>query len=311
MSNFIDADCQSICFGSAPRHDIVRLAARLRYHKGAPRSLTAKQLSDIEADQSLRMYLKKRTSAMTNLKRKGYRSIEDAAGTKMRNQYDKYNKKAISRRQKLKARHLQQTIEKFHKAVHIEEVDRQLEGTKPAAEVIAPSGKTYDIPERAQVAQLFSKLACIPDRKSVYNLRVNLIKTLAALAQRRENPVKLATKRGLKASAARKAKLACYHEDSQSLSETNLKGPDLIETSVNQGHASGHDCPFCSSSGFQSTFSRIDVLARHIRGHLIRKNGPFRCPWCDCTSFLADPEHFVAHAFREHGLRLPPQVLRK
>jgi hypothetical protein len=95
---------------------------------------------------------------------------------------------------------------------------------KPAAEVIAPSGKTYDIPERAQVAQLFSKLAGIPDRKSIYSLRVDVIKTLVALAQQRENPVKLAAKRGLKSSATRKAKLDCYNEESPSLSEVNLKG---------------------------------------------------------------------------------------
>ncbi|PTD02536.1 hypothetical protein HYE67_005149 [Fusarium culmorum] len=157
MSNFIDADCQSICFGSAPRHDIVRLAARLRYHKGAPKSLTPEQLSDIDTDQTLRMYLKKRMSAMTNLKDKGYRSMKDAIGTKMRDRYDKYNKKAAARRQKLKAQHLQQAIEQFHKAIHIEEVDRQLEGMKPAAEVIAPSGNTYEIQERAQVAQIFSE----------------------------------------------------------------------------------------------------------------------------------------------------------
>ncbi|KAM0539694.1 hypothetical protein ACHAO7_011929 [Fusarium culmorum] len=308
MSNFIDADCQSICFGSAPRHDIVRLAARLRYHKGAPKSLTPEQLSDIDTDQTLRMYLKKRMSAMTNLKDKGYRSMKDAIGTKMRDRYDKYNKKAAARRQKLKAQHLQQAIEQFHKAIHIEEVDRQLEGMKPAAEVIAPSGNTYEIQERAQVAQIFSELACKPDRNSIYNLRVNLIKTLIALAGRREDPVKIAANRGLKASATRKAK--SHHDKSQYLSETNLKGPDLTETSMNQGCASGHNCPFCLARGFRSPFSRIDVLARHIRGHLIKKNGPFRCPWPDCTSILADPEHFVAHALRQHGLQLPPQVLR-
>ncbi|KAM4067346.1 hypothetical protein HRG_001311 [Hirsutella rhossiliensis] len=38
MSNFIDVDCQSICFGTAPQHDLVQLAARLRRHDGAPKN---------------------------------------------------------------------------------------------------------------------------------------------------------------------------------------------------------------------------------------------------------------------------------
>lgn len=311
MSNFIDADCQSICFGSAPRRDIVILAAQLRYHSGAPKSLTTDQLADIEADKDLTRYRREKTLAKEEWKQQGYRSREDAAGTNMRKQYDKYNTKAISRRQKLKVKSLRLAIEEFHRIVHIEEVDRQLEGSKPAAEVIAPSDKTYEIPERAQIALLFSKLADAPDRESIYCIRVELVNVLVALAQQREDPVKLASKRGLKSSASRQAKLARQGHADSSVSVANSKGPKPTIKSASLFHDPRYNCPFCQSRGFESRFGRIDVLARHIRQHLRKKSGPFRCPWRDCISFLADSEHFAGHADREHGLKLPPQVLRK
>lgn len=40
MSTFNDADCQSICFGSAPQHDLAHLAGRLLRHGDAPTALT-------------------------------------------------------------------------------------------------------------------------------------------------------------------------------------------------------------------------------------------------------------------------------
>ncbi|KAJ6443703.1 hypothetical protein O9K51_04882 [Purpureocillium lavendulum] len=94
MSNFIDVDCQSICFGTAPQHDLVQLAARLRRHDGAPKELTVDQLAAIHNNKKLVEYREGRRRAVLDWKQQGYRSREEAKGTEMWERYDHYNKEA-------------------------------------------------------------------------------------------------------------------------------------------------------------------------------------------------------------------------
>ncbi|KPM38228.1 hypothetical protein AK830_g8327 [Neonectria ditissima] len=217
MSNFIDVDCQSICFGSAPQHDLVHLAARLRRHDGAPKELTAEQLGEINESPKLIKYRERRTMAMQEWKKQGYRSREAADGTEMRWKYDWYNKKANNLSQKLKSIRKQQAVREFHISVHVEEIDRQLRGIKPS-DVIAPPHIEYDLPERARVAYLFSQAV--------------------GLCKRQESPCRGSGKRGRKlvASKAMTKSIRSSFRDSsahETIENLELHGPS--SEAVTQG----------------------------------------------------------------------------
>ena len=47
--------------------------------------------------------------------------------------------------------------------------------------MIAPLTIDYELPERAQVARLFSQAADVLTREALYPLRMNLVKTMARL----------------------------------------------------------------------------------------------------------------------------------
>ncbi|KAM3555122.1 hypothetical protein ARSEF4850_006153 [Beauveria asiatica] len=142
MSNFIDRDCQSICFGSAPQQDLIHLAARLQRHDAAPTCLTEEQLAEVNEDKDLKALRLARTNAMQTWKAQGYRSRDAAAGTTMREDYDRYSKEAENLSKYLKGIRLRQVLEEFHTNIHVEEIDRQLRGIKPA-DIIAPPSMDF------------------------------------------------------------------------------------------------------------------------------------------------------------------------
>ncbi|KAM3549528.1 hypothetical protein ARSEF4850_008808 [Beauveria asiatica] len=110
MSNFIDRDCQSICFGSAPQQDLIHLAARLQRHDAAPTCLTEEQLAEVNGDKDLKALRLARTNAMQTWKAQGYRSRDAAAGTTMREDYDRYSKEAENLSKYLKGIRLRQVL---------------------------------------------------------------------------------------------------------------------------------------------------------------------------------------------------------
>ncbi|CRK25088.1 hypothetical protein BN1708_014133 [Verticillium longisporum] len=164
MGDFIDADTQSIAFGSDLQTDLIHLMGRLQRHGDAPTKLTDEQRLAIHKDPKLAGYCKKRRLAMEEYKREGYRSYTAAKDTQAGKDYNKYRKKVESLRTTLINRRLDQAIKDFHDTIHAEEVDRQLQGTKPDAELLAPSTIKYELPERAEVARLFSQAADVTNR---------------------------------------------------------------------------------------------------------------------------------------------------
>ena len=76
-------------------------------------------------------------------------------------------------------------IKDIHDSIHMEEINRQLNGTK-ASRVIAPPTMNYELPERAQVARLFSHAAGVLTREVLSPSRMSLVKTMARLCKRRE-----------------------------------------------------------------------------------------------------------------------------
>jgi len=187
MSTFNDADCQSICFGSAPQRDLVHLAGRLLRHGDAPTALTDNQRFEVSQNPKLMKCRQKRSKALEAMKLQGYSTRAAAEGTTLAVQYDHYKKKADCLNKKLKSERLQQAIKDFHDSIHIVEINRQLKGTKPSR-VIAPPTINYELPERAQVARLFSQAADVLTREALYPLRMSLVKTMARLCKRRESP---------------------------------------------------------------------------------------------------------------------------
>ena len=317
MSNFIDVDCQSICFGTAPQHDFVHLATRLRRHEGAPKELTVDQLAEINEDERLLSYRAEKDRARLEWRRQGYRSREQAKGTDMRKHFDKHSNLANNLSRKLKASRLQKAIEDFHADIHVEEINRQLRGIKPA-DVIAPPNIEYDLPGRKLVAQFFSLAAELTDAESLHSLRVDLITALAQLCKRRESPCRWTDKRSRKQVATRRVRHyrtqgASREADSGYLSMESHETSD--GAALNLSKQTGPTCPFCRWQGnhgmtHRTKTWRLDSLARHIRDqHLRKRRTSFACPWQDCGAILANAEHFAGHASR-HGLDLPPSVFR-
>ncbi|KAJ2983487.1 hypothetical protein NQ176_g645 [Zarea fungicola] len=154
MSNFIDRDCQSICFGSAQQQDLIHLAARLQRHDAAPTCLTDEQLVEINEDEDLKALRAAKANAVQAWKALGYRSRELL----------RY----------LKGIRLRQVVQEFHTNVHVEEIDRQLQGIKPA-DIIAPPSIEYDLPERAHVAQSYAAATKVTDADQLHELRLELV----------------------------------------------------------------------------------------------------------------------------------------
>ncbi|KAH8742555.1 hypothetical protein F5883DRAFT_362614, partial [Diaporthe sp. PMI_573] len=125
---------------------------------------------------------------------------------------------------KLKGERLQQAIKDFHDSIHIEEINRQLNGVKPS-KVIAPA-IDYELPERARVARLFSQAADVLNRKALYPLRIGLVKTLAQLCRRRESRCRPQIRRSRKA-------------DPPNMSTNGITKPTV------QDSTSLPFCPFC------------------------------------------------------------------
>src|SRR5699024_6003089 len=127
--------------------DFVRLATRLRRHEGAPKELTVDQLAEINDDKQLLDYRAEKKRARLEWRRQGYRSREQAQDTDMRKRFDEYSKMEKKLIRKLKASRLKKAIEDFHANIHVEEINRQLCGIKPA-DIIAPPNIEYDLSER-------------------------------------------------------------------------------------------------------------------------------------------------------------------
>ena len=302
MSTFNDVDCQSICFGSAPQYDLIHLAGRLLRHGDAPHALTDQQKFEVNQDPVLVSYREKRTSLLRQMKRQGYRTRAEAEGTQLAAQYDQYQKMANSLSRKMKAERLQRSIKEFHDRVHVEEIDRQLNGIMPP-DVIVPPTLTYDLPERARVAYLFSLAADETGRQEIHALRLDLVRTLAQLCQRRESPCHRQMKRN---------KAQVYQEYQQ---------PEVIPAAM-QGKppskAASHFCPFCKWADDavgecqRTKLWRIDSLARHLRTqHLQTMRMPICCPYDACSDILQHARHFASHVDLRHQLCLPQTVIPK
>ncbi|RXG41793.1 hypothetical protein VDGE_30545 [Verticillium dahliae] len=249
MSDFIGADTQSIVFGSDLQTDLIHLMGRLQRHGDAPTKLTDEQRLAIHKDPKLARYCQKRRRAMEKFKREGYRSYTAAKDTQAGKQYNKYRKKAESLRKTLTNRRLDQAIKDFHDTIHAEEVDRQLQGTKPDAELLAPSTIKYELQERAEVARLFSQAADVTNREELHQLRLRLIVALSQLCKRRESPCRRRSQSGSVKTTSKMSKL-CERSQLNTPSQIELGSERDICTGSTNSTSLGQPeallvCPFC------------------------------------------------------------------
>jgi hypothetical protein len=309
MSTFNDVDCQSICFGSAPQHDLIHLAGRLIRHSNAPTALTAEQRLEVRTDPELVDLCLKRSEALAEIKRQGFPTVAAAKGTQLGENYECYRKRVDNLRKKLTAKRLEHAIKDFHESVDVDEVNRQLHGIKPST-VLAPPTIEYELPERALVAQLFSEAADVRDRKALHPLRVKLVSAIAQLCKRRESPCLGPAKRARR-STTKSA------EDNIPRRPGVKRCRELDADYAVAGHRRAlSTCPFCELCDLsvgpsqRQKLWRLDSLGRHIRTqHLERKDNPFDCPFGDCSETWACAERLVDHIADQHGLYLPPSVV--
>lgn len=313
MSNFIDRDCQSICFGSAPKQDLIHLAARLQRHDAAPTCLTEEQLAEINDDEDLKALRSARTNAMQKWRTLGYRSREAAAGTTMREEYDLYSKEAEKVSKYLKAIRLRQALQEFHTNVHVEEIDRQLQGIKPA-DIIAPPSIRYDLPERARVAQSYAVAADMTDPDQLHELRLELIGRVSRLCGHRESRAVRQKKRKLVGDdhASPSANIGTDWEGGEK--KARSRHCNMADCTPESDDA-GLICAFCRWQGHHGGADRMKTwpmraLVKHLKVmHLNRLQMPFTCPWQGCEAILGNKEHFASH-FQEHGQDLQASVFR-
>ena len=305
---FIEADTQSIVFGGDPQTDFVRLMGRLHRHRDAPTKLNDKQRSEINHEPQLLRLVEKRQRAHAEIRSLGYSSAKAAEQTPAGRRYSRCQRQIHGLKTKLTNRRLELVIQEFHDKVHGEEVERQKRGIQPI-NVPAPSKIEYDLPERAEVASLFTKSADVSCEEELLKLRMELTNAMAQLCSRRESP--------------------CRRQDGHHNKAKTTAGPKLVgqrlkaETSLltRQSHArcseEQHCCPFCGAdvavgdSQKRKTW-RLDSLTRHVRNiHLRSKLMPVDCPHDDCSAVLAHVEHFANHMERQHGFSFPPSILSK
>ncbi len=78
------------------------------------------------------------------------------------------------------------TYSRYFVISDVEEIDRQLQGIKPA-DIIAPPSIQYDLPERAHVAQSYAVAADMTDTDQLHELRLELIGRVSRLCGHRES----------------------------------------------------------------------------------------------------------------------------
>ena len=314
MSNFIDRDCQSICFGSTPQQDLIHLAARLQRHDAAPTCLTEEELAEINEDDDLKALRLAKANAVQAWKDLGYRSREAAAGTTVRQDYDRYSREAENLSKYLKAIRLRQVLERFHTNVHVEEIDRQLRGIKPA-DIIAPPSIAYDLSERAHVAKSYAAAAEVTGAEQLHELRLELIGEVSRLCGRQESRAIRETKRKLTRGTGQASPLTdAGGETDGEKRRVRPRRPNMADRTPDRDET-GLICAFCRWHGHHGSADRTKTwqmrhLVRHLKSmHLNKLKMPFLCPWQDCEAILGSREHFASHS-QEHGQDLQASVFR-
>ncbi|CAG8972321.1 hypothetical protein HYALB_00001724 [Hymenoscyphus albidus] len=231
-----------------------------------------------------------------------YPTIKAAQGIAWFKRHQKAQRKINCKKGKLKDKLLNSSIDKFYETIHFEEVDRQIQGILPDAEVLNPSTIEYQLEERATVARLLFQPFDNLNVDKAFNVRVQLVDVLAKLCHLQETPSKF------KAANSKKPLIAHHRlhasDNAKMLQDKLGENRDTQTLVCKDLHSdSPLQCPICEFG----SFSRKDSLARHVKTqHLTRRATAdgFPCPYEGCSAYLAGTPHFMNHTARQHNLCL-------
>ncbi|KAH6719581.1 hypothetical protein BKA61DRAFT_630136 [Leptodontidium sp. MPI-SDFR-AT-0119] len=144
MPSFINADCQAIYLRTTRREDLIRAVGRLKRHNNAPDKLNDTQKKEISNHPYILKKVKAQKSYALKIKEDGYATIKAAEA----------QRKINYKKNKLRNKLLDNTINNFHETVHVNKVNRQMRGILPDTKVLTPSTIEYKLEEWATVAKL-------------------------------------------------------------------------------------------------------------------------------------------------------------
>jgi len=299
MPSFVDADCQAIYLGTTRREDVIRAVGRLERHNDAPDKLNETQKEEIRNHPSIIKKVQARNEYANIIKQNGYSTIKAATGTSWHKEHSKAQRKINNKKSKLQTKLLEKSINDFYETVHVDEVDRQMQGILPRNEVLTPSGIEYQLEERATVARLLFQPIDDLDEDQLFDVRVQLVDALVELCHLQEAPRKFKTQPQATDKINSNISDKIIHEEE---GIEFVRGDQRMQT-VNEGSDDTLRCPFCK----QGPFSRQDSLGRHVRvQHLGRRaeSDGFFCPYEGCRDYLGSAQHFLSHTARQHGVCL-------
>jgi hypothetical protein len=303
--------------GTTRRDDLIRIVGQLERHEEAPDKLTDAQKHEIWEDPAMASLLKERKKYAAKIKECGYPTIKAAKGMKYYVRHAEAQSDLNSLKAKLSRKLLDKTIDQFHETVHSAEVERQMRGILPSAEVLNPSTIKYELEERATVARLlFQRLDDMgPDH--VFQVRTQLVDSLVRLCGRQETPHQFKASRSNK----RLREVDDHDEPCKRLKVDYFvmdeEDPFADITPVDDTAMDDTTelcCPFCKWGDEEAgphkrehKYSRRDSRKRHVEDqHLTERavGEGFDCPYERCTAFLGTAAHFLSHAERQHDDRL-------
>jgi hypothetical protein len=311
MPAFIDKDCQAIYLGSTRRDDLIRSVGRLARHEQAPTALTDTQKFTIEREPDIVNLIKRREKCVQIIKAHGYATIKAAVGTEWHAQHREAQAKINNLRSQKRAEMLKTTIEDFHKTVHTVEVDRQLQGIRPA-DILTPPTIHYELEERATIARLLFEPLDGLTEDQVLQVRIELVEQLVGLCKCRQTPHQYQMPKSRGRSSKNAGEIP-PHPHRIDLINPNLEVDVALGLQELPNNLTLY-CPLCrwndKNAGPRKrnfVFSRHDSLGRHVRTQHLQywtTGEGLSCPYPNCSAFLGNPTHFLNHTTRQHNLAL-------
>lgn len=321
IPEYVDRDVQAIYFGSTHQSDLIRAIGRIPRNGTAPTRLTDAQKESIKDDPGFIQARNQRQRLTTQI-RKLHGTIQkarrktDVETTRLLKRHDKAKTDANKRRAQLQRDLLQRAIQDHHKSANNEEVQRQLQGIFPK-DVLAPPEIDYELPDRQQIATIFSQAAECYDAKRLDLLRVKLVDAMVALCQQRESSHYYRVRRQPPQPQTEPVTKKVVSNGEQAWTCFKIKPPSKDLT-----------CPFCANDAQAGkikktkVYARIDSLGGHIFGQHFNEDGcyieqeesriAFECPFPVCTTTLYGARDFASHASTMHGSgRFPQSKLPK
>ena len=210
-------------------------------------------------------------------------------------------------------------IDDFHKTVHTEEVDRQMQGIHPSPADLNPSTIEYELKERATVARLLFQPLDDLKLDQMFRVRIQLVQALVDLCKRQETAHQF--KKSTKVPRAVKAADTSMSMDQPTPSTSRLPVDAVVHAAgLNHGPDGPLDepvtpglyCPFCKWGDEEvgprkrdHVYARPDSLGRHIRDqHLAERDPNDGFDYEGYFAFLGGGMYFLNHAARQHKLTL-------